>query len=376
MMRRALPVAGLLLAWGLLLGAPSCPPPAPQPPPASCPACLEGQHCPSPAVGCVADPPPPCPELGVPWCHEAVPPATCGACQHQPAGEACPILAPPCPTGPPPSPCACPAGQHCEAGRCVADAPPSPSTGCSIDGEPGPEIPGYRPALGAEVNAAMTALRPDCEPGSRCVLPEGRQAWQARVVAELRRRGRCAGQHEPTTDEIAAATTATAPREGWHIFAGPDGGPGTVVWSPGASRPTYAAPDAPPAPPAAGCSPPAVPKVDRWGLAYRNRWWDSTPLFYGRATATWTGVPVTGYCEAIGIPDRLHCPARQEGDPERRACEGYGIGGYATAVPLWRCENGQPEVNPEQPFQARCDAGWIQVCSADGAVCGAQEVMP
>ena len=50
-------------------------------------------------------------------------------------------------------------------------------------------------------------------------------------------------------------------------------------------------------------------------------------------------------------------------------------GGYAAAVPLWRCEHGQPEVNPAQPFQARCDAGWIEVCSTDGAVC-AREVMP
>ena len=352
-MRRALPLAGLLIAWGLLLGAPSCPPP----PPATCPAaCPLGTACLDAAKGCQPIPPPgPVCEVGVQHCGCWVMPPETGRWEQL----------------------SCPAGQTCTPEMtCAASEPPPeppPATGCSIDGEPGPLLAGYKPVLGAEVNAAMTALRPDCDPGSRCVLAEGRQAWQARVIAELRRRGRCAGQHTPTTDEIAAATSVTAPREGWHVYAGPDSGPGTVVWSPGASMPTYAAPDAPP--PTAGCSPPAVPKVDRWGLAYRNRWWDSTPLFYGRATATWTGVPVSGYCEAIGMPDRLHCPARQEGDPERRACEGYGIGGYAAAVPLWRCEHGQPEVNPAQPFQARCDPGYIEVCSTDGAVC-AREVMP
>lgn len=367
-MRRWLAVMGLLIAWAILLGAPSCPPPAPQPTPTPCVSCPAGQHC--EGYECVADPPPPCPELGVPWCHETVPPMTCGQCQHQPAGERCPIMAPPCDVPPPTPVCpaTCPAGQACTdpVAGCVPTPSPPPG-GCSIDGEPGPEIPGYRPALGGEVNAAMTTLRPDCAPGSRCVLAEGRQEWQARVVAELRRRGLCAGQHSPTTDEVAAAASVTAPREGWHVYAGPDAGPGTVVWSPGAARPTYAAPEGPPPP--AGCSPPAVPKVAMWGLTFRNRWWDSTPKFSNGDSATWTGQPVTRYCAAIGMPDRIYCPARPEGDPERRACEGVGIGGYANAVPLWRCEVGQPEVNEANPFQARCAAGWVEVCATDGTNC-------
>ena len=250
---------------------------------------------------------------------------------------------------------------------------PTPLAGCSINGEPGPEIPGYRPGLGSQVNAAMESLRPDCSPGSRCVLREGRQAWQAQVVAELRRRGRCAGQHAPETDEIAVSTGLAAPREGWHVYAGPDTGPGTVVWSPGAARPTYAAPGGPPPDPpqetCTGCPAPCTPKVARWGLTFRNRWWDCTPQFYSKDTATWTGVPVTGYCAAIGMPERLFCPARQEGDLNRRACEGVGIGGYANAVPLWRCEQGLPEINAANPFQARCAAGWIEVCATDGTNC-------
>jgi len=364
-MRRALPLAGLLLAWTLMLGAPSCPPPAPQPTPTPCVTCPAGQHCEGGA--CVADPPPPTPDPS-PVCE---PGATCG-CWHRPPGEEWQQL-PPCPPTPT-CPATCPAGTACAdpVAGCVP-TPPEPPTGCSIDGEPGPELQGYRPQLGAQVNAAMTALS-GCAAGSRCVVQEARQAWQARVVAELRRRGLCAGQHTPETDEIAAATSVTAPREGWHIYAGSDAGPGTVVWSPGASRPAYAAPVGPPPPvdpppSTAGCSPPAVPKVARWGLTYRNRWWDCTPQFYGKDTATWTGVPVNGYCAAIGMSERLYCPARQEGDPNRRACEGVGLGGYAAAVPLWRCEQGVPEVNEANPFQARCAAGWVEVCATDGTSC-------
>ena len=363
MKNRWLAVIGLLLAWGLLL--PSCgpikPPKPPEPPP--CVTCPAGQH--SEGGICVADPPPPDPS---PVCE---PGATCG-CWHRPPGEDWQQL-PPCPPTPE-CPATCPAGMACTdpVAGCVP-TPPEPPAGCSIDGEPGPELPGYKPALGGEINAAMVSLRPDCTPGSRCVLPEGRQAWQAKVVAEMKRRGRCAGQHSPSTDEIAASTSTTAPRESWHVFAGPDSGPGTVVWSPGASRPTYAAPDAPEPAPQAGCPPPAVPKVAQWGLVYRNRWWDATPKFYGRDTATWTGVPVTGYCAAIGMSDRLYCPARQEGDPNRRACEGVGIGGYASAVPLFRCEQGQPEVNEANPFQARCAPGWIECCATDGTNCTRSE---
>jgi len=308
-------------------------------------------------------------------------------CAGNPTDPACPAPAPtptpsptvaPTPTPlptvtPPPAPTPTPTPVPTPTPTPVPTPTPTPLAGCSIDGEPGPLIAGYRPALGGQVNDAMTTLRPNCGPGSRCVLQEGRQAWQARVIAELRRRGLCAGQHSPGTDEIAAATTVTAPREGWHIFAGPDGGPGTVVWSPGAARPAYEAPGGPPPPidpppSTVGCSPPAVPKVAMWGLNYRNKWWDSTPKFSNGDTATWTGQPVTRYCAAIGM-DRIYCPARPEGDPERRACEGYGIGGYAAAVPLWRCEQGQPEVKGDQPFQARCSPGWIEVCATDGTNC-------
>jgi len=363
-MRRVfLPLAGLLIAWGLLLGAPACPPPAPQPTPTPCVTCPAGQHCEGGV--CVADPPPPDPS---PVCQEG---ETCG-CWVKPPGEEWQQL-PPCPPTPT-CPATCPAGQSCTdpLAGCVP-TPPEPPAGCSIDGEPGPEIPGYRPALGGQVNDAMTSLRPECAAGSRCVVPASRQAWQARVVLELRRRGLCAGQHTPETDEIAVSTGIAAPREGWHVYAGPGAGPGTVVWSPGAARPAYEAPGGTPPPieppPVAGCPAPVTPKVAMWGLTFRNRWWDCTPKFSNGDAVTWTGVPVTRYCTAIGMSDRIYCPARPEGDPNRRACEGVGIGGYASATPLWRCEAGAAEVNEANPFQARCAPGWIEACATDGTNC-------
>jgi hypothetical protein len=111
-----------------------------------------------------------------------------------------------------------------------------------------------------------------------------------------------------------------------------------------------------------GCTAPVTPKVNRWNLKPHNRWYDSTPLFYGKG--------VDGYCALIGFPDRLFCPARSECPgfkcEERAACEAIGIGG----APLFRCEKGDAEVNPENPFQGRCfDSAWIEVCSADQTVC-------
>jgi hypothetical protein len=122
--------------------------------------------------------------------------------------------------------------------------------------------------------------------------------------------------------------------------------------------PTGVQPTPPPTPPPVnGCSDPVTPTVNRFNLKPHNRWYDSTPLFYGKE-----------YCTAIGFPDRLFCPARSECPgykcEERVACEQVGIGGPA---PKFHCEVGEPQINPENAFQARCgDGTWIEVCAADG----------
>ena len=335
---------------------------------------------PTPPPGPVEPPaPPPAPEClpGVPWCHELVPPASCGQCKHQPPGGSC-RLAPPC-APPPPAPPTCTnvdcvPGYHCEETLlgpvCLPDPPP-PAGGCSIDGEPGPALPDHRPTLGPEINAAMAALRPDCDPGGRCVLEESRQSWQARVIAELRRRGLCAGQHEPSTDEIAAATSATSPREGWHVYAGPWDGPGTVVWSPQAARLAYAAPSSPP--------PPTSPPGDACPLPHpdRSRLYLEAKIGRQWIDATVQTVGTLDYCTEIGMSPmdsgalRASCPMRSECPgyqcEQRQACELYAMGGaydWQTTPP------GLVIHHPDNPALAQCrDCEAIRVCAADGAVC-------
>lgn len=304
--------------------------------------------------------------------------------------KGCPSPAPQ-PTPPPPVlTCAnvdCVPGSHCTetpAGPvCVPDATPPPATGCSIDGEPGPLLPDYRPTLGAEVNAAMATLRPDCPVGGRCVLEESRQAWQARVIAELRRRGVCAGQHAPDTDEIAAATSTTAPREGWHVYVGPEDGPGTVLWSPQAARPAYAAapavPPPPASPPGGSCpAPPCPARVwteatlpDGWGrdMIGKPRWeWSCHES--GRAWADCTPVVVRNepYCASIGMSPmadgspRAACPMRPDGHLEREAVEWWLVGAPVPDGP--DCD---PPGRPA--YAVPRGSGACRLCDASKTVC-------
>lgn len=315
-----------LLLLPLLLAAGWCPVPTPTPSPeptAPAPVCQEGQ--------------------------------TCG-CWHMPPGQGWQQL-PPCTTPTPP-----------------------PASGCVLAGEPSVSSP-QPGTLGAQVNQAMKNLRPDCEVGGTCLLGDmTQQEWQAKVEAELRRMGLCAGQHAPSTDELAVAVLGTDPWQGYHVFAGNDGSgpvpPGgarrTVKWAPQAFTGSWMPPSVTPTPtppPVVGCSDPVTPKVDRWNLTPHNRWVDATPLFYNRETTRWDGTMITGYCDAAKFVNRLHCPARSECPgykcEERSSCEALGVGGK----PLWRCAVGQPDVNPANPFQASCGGAWIEACAVDGTGC-------
>ncbi len=136
----------------------------------------------------------------------------------------------------------------------VPEPPP-----CVLAGEPTLSVPDHQPTLGFEVNGAMAALRPDCSIGGTCLLGDTtQQEWQAAVEAKLRERALCAGQHTPTTDEIAVAEQ---PRpgvpgpvwEGYHVFAGddhegpvpPGGARRTVRWAPGAYTGAWRSPVGP-----------------------------------------------------------------------------------------------------------------------------------
>lgn len=225
----------------------------------------------------------------------------------------------------------CPGG----GGPRPTPTPPSPTPdptstpACSIDGQPG-EVLDEQATLGAAVNAAIFAVY-GCD-GGRCVVQDGRQEAQRKIIERLRQVGLCAGQHEPgVTDEISVSTSTTAVRESYHVYAGPLEGPGTLVLSPQAVRPAYAAPGTipqapqPTPPPSGACGAPAPPPLHSFVVHVRDvrdgwQWVDSTPLVEGAA-----------YCAAIGY-SRNPCPIRMEGAADRLECERLVLGGPA---PVW-----------------------------------------
>lgn len=308
------------LVVGLALAGLSCPAPKPQGPTV-------------PPVTQAPDPHSPvCPPVG----------ATCG-CWFQPPGQGWQSL-PACPFEPP------------------------AVTGCVLSGEPGPILDKPDATSSAAVNAAM-AKRTGCSIGSRCILTVTLQQWQASIEAELRASGLCAGQHYPSTDEIAVATNADAIWQAYKIGAGddsegpvpPGGVPRTVVWFPGGARRAYLAPGGsspaptppappsptPPLPPSSGACPFAPCPIREWTRETLPDGWDSALI--GKPalkinSATYAGgpdrdaTPVTirqlTYCQSIGYdnpnqPPRAECPMRPDGHPQREALEAWALyGGF------------------------------------------------
>ena len=362
-MMRWLGMAGLLVLLGCAGGINPRPPfPTPRPTPTPTPT-------PEPT------PIPPC-LPAVPWCSDLTPPAQCSSatvpCKHNPTQDPYHCeLAPACPETPIPEP-----------------PKPTPPPGQSCDGEvetnTGQKLNSHADA----VDQAMKTLT-GCEIGSACPLGnKPLQVWNREVIGVLRRAGLCAGQHEPqVTDEIAVAGGPRQIREAYHIGAGDDGSgavpPGgarrTVVWSRGAVREAWTVgPGTEPPPTAEGCTTPVAPKVNKFGLKAHQRTNDSTPQFYNGEAERWDGTKLTGYCDAIGFVNRLHCPARMEcGEVvnpkavkcnERVACEALGVSGRIDGKPLWRSD-GTVHLS-DNPFQATCkECTWLEICAADGTAC-------
>jgi hypothetical protein len=264
---------------------------------------------------------------------------------------------------------------------CVQVEPPAtpPDAGCSIDGEPGPAIAGHAMQFGEQVNAAVRTVTG--QDGGRIVVEQGRQAFQAAVIAQLRASGLCAGQHEPGSDEIAVATSASSPREGYHVYAGADAGPGTAVLSPQANRGAWAPPAGTTEPnhpeiPESSCGEPTPPALGKIKLeCHQGRpgvtVCDSTPLVYS---------PGGTFCASVGFfnPDgqtgRLFCSPRQEGDPRRLPCE-QDILGAPAPVFVWDGPADQFAIR-DNPFTAEFSTGkgTVKACNADRSLCS--EVQP
>lgn len=233
------------------------------------------------------------------------------------------------------------AGPEPPAGGCYAPGPDDPRWVTN----PPPLTPQQRATqLGAQVSAAKDAV------GDRC--GKNVQESLALVAGKLREQGLCASG--PWVD----AVVVKAPDGLWeehHVVAYTDGC-WTLTNNGYKGAWTYSG-----EPPTASCGEPLPSRVSKWkGPVAHNNWYDSTPLQQS-----------CDYCAAIGMGDiggvpRCECPARKEEDPQRPACEALSTGG----LPLWRCEVGEAEIRPDNPYQARCGGGsWIEVCHADGATC-------
>ncbi len=280
--------------------------------------------------------PPPVEEClpGLPWCHELVPPATCGECKHNPTSD--------------------PA--HCEKAPKCEEPPPVPQ-GCILAGVPTQEAVGHAATLQRLVFQALVTLRPDCETGGTCLLgDETQQVFQARVEAQLRKQGLCAGQHGPGTDEIAVAAVPGDPWEGYDVFTGddsegpvPSGQPRrTVVWA--VYRGAWLPPGMPAPPPPSACPEPKPPIAlfTRIAIKRHTQGYCDTTEVLERACE---------YCASVGLgrmPDgslRCTCPVRVDEHPDRRACEA------SLGEVFWETTAGTVEVNPDNPAQARSSAG-------------------
>jgi hypothetical protein len=232
----------------------------------------------------------------------------------------------------------------------------------------------------------MKLLRPNCEIGGTCLLGDmTQQEWQAQVNAKLREAGLCAGQHTPTTDEIAVAVQAKDNWQGFHIFAGDDSNgpvpPGkprrTVRWSPQAYTGAWFPPSSTPPPPPQACPAPLPdrdPQKLRIQIHVGGGWADGTIQTVGTLT----------YCEQIGMSPmadgtpRASCPMRSECPgvqcEMRDECEAYASGG-----PVWQTQPVGLGVEHRQgnPWVARAPgASHIRVCTAGLDVCSAWMAAP
>jgi hypothetical protein len=208
-----------------------------------------------------------------------------------------------------------------------------------------------------------------CNVMSRCVIQESPQEFMRLVVAALRERGLCAGQHiTGHTDEIAVAWHCLDRWEGYHIVS--YGNPTTVVWSPGSRRPAYTIPSdycigyPDPEPTPEPTCPDPVPDKSRlsFNIKCGRR---------GNCDATPVVTKVCDYCASIGLGMhggilRCGCPVRPDGHPERSACEQFVVGGD----PRWFCDDQEIE-SKANPYKASC-GGVVRLCNSDLTVCSSR----
>lgn len=171
------------------------------------------------------------------------------------------------------------------------------------------------------------------------------------LAAELRKKGHCASG--PWADALAVKREdGSNSYEEIHAVAFTTGG---YVTNPSTAFKNIWPYNGTPPSPSASCTDP-IPTRDRmkWAIVQHNNIKDATPLVGPRS-----------YCDSAGFENRNECPTRPEGTPEVEACNRLLVGGD----PLWSSD-GDTRVR-SNPYQATClSCTWLEVCTADSAVCG------
>lgn len=340
-------------------------PPPPPPPEAPSPVCLPGHGDPGEHYSCWTNPPDEGWVYVCPWYDE-----TGTVVGTQNVGD--PAL---CPAKPEATECRFPQG--------LPDSAFAP-------------VQNVENVFHAQVNAALAKVS-GCDAG-RCLVFGGPQAFFAKVTAELRAQGLCAGQHiEGVTDEIAVAVPGSGKAGthvwyGYHGYAGDDSNlpttKGTVLFSPQAFTGAYAVTTGGGAPPppqgdrpeCSGCGDPWPPDFTVCNV----KLWD----IGGYLTDSVCKIKDAAYCQAVDFTGGSAgvCPARLEcGEDghlpdgteckwkDRPACEQCAAHGDVR----WTCDNGPAEAKPGNPWRARCakaGATSITLCVNHGAVCETLEL--
>ncbi len=350
--------------------------------------CVKLPPLPGPGPTPTPEPPPPpaCPELTVPWCHETSPPMTCGACKHQPPEEACPVMAPKCeePT-PQPTP-----------------TPPSPPATAPLI--PDEELSAQQPQDGQRLTWSLVSATVDQwraeNPGrwradGACLIdgPAGIDAAFQGISDTLVAAGVVAGQSISAdgqrSDCIFTNRTGTNVYEEAHLF---DYARACVATSSSAIKGTWIRGASAPPPSVSACPEPRpaeagqIGGIGRIGMKPHGgvridgnvvKILDATPNVY--AGKAYEVLPSENYCAKIGsfagdgVSGNTWCPARLEGNPDRSACEKWGLRAKGSSTPgdmRWLADQGRVLVNLDNSFQAGCDGcTWLKACNADLSFC-------
>jgi len=167
-------------------------------------------------------------------------------------------------------------------------------------------------------------LSEEASPGTRAYRVLDREAYAEGLVANLRAAGLCS-ERDPDDAKLETIRVKDSAEfsEEFDVllssgFMRRGSGAYRKTCTP-SSFPVERAADAPPI--GSGCGRPYPPPVTRFNCKVHLKGSE----YYTLDSTPQVG-PDVNYCASIGFPDRAICPIRQEGAPDRKACEDWRVG--------------------------------------------------